>query len=285
VELTIPVEGAELPATLTLPLGACRAGVVVLHGAEAGQRSYFLYEHLAEVLGRRDVAVLRYDRRDSPDGHDVPLQTQAADVLAATRRLRDVVSGPVGLWGYSQGAWVATLAAATDPDTVAFLICVSCCGVSPAVQMRFGCANQLRKHGFSEHEVEDLVDTRLAVEGFLRSGRDRESVQAILDRAAAQPWFAHAYLPPVLPSAPASLAQSAGRSASEHRSSGLCRSTNLTRFHNQSGWWTRSSAVRVAATSTPATSGQIHRGTGRVRVSTLETERANRPPRPAVWRL
>ena len=202
MELTIPVEGAELPATLTLPLGTCRTGVVVLHGAEAGHRSYFLYEHLAEMLAQNDVAVLRYDRRHSPGGHDVPLQTQADDALAAARRLQDIVSGAVGLWGYSQGAWAATLAAATDPATVAFLICVSCCGVSPADQMRVGCANQLRKHGFAEHQVEDLVDTRRAVEGFLRSGRDRESVQATLDRAAGQPWFAHAYLAPVLPSAP-----------------------------------------------------------------------------------
>ena len=199
MELTIQVEDAELQATLTLPPGICRAGVVVLHGAEAGERSYFLYEHLAELLARHDVAVLRYDRRRTPDGQDVPLQTQAADALAAMKQLQDVVGGPVGRWGYSQGAWGATLAAVTDPDTVAFLICVSGCGVSPARQMRVGCANQLRKHGFTELQVEELVATRLAVEAFLRGGQDRESVQVLLDRAAAQPWFDHAYLPPVLP--------------------------------------------------------------------------------------
>ncbi len=202
VELTIPVDRAELQATLTMPLGVCRAGVVVLHGAEAGERSYFLYEHLADLLRQHNVAVLRYDRREAPDGHDVPLPTQAADALAAVSRLRDVVSGPVGLWGYSQGAWAATLAAATDPGSIDFLICVSCCGVSPADQMRAGCANQLRKHGYSERDVEDLVNTRLAVEGFHRTGRNRTSVQATLDWASAQPWFAHAYLSPVLPTAP-----------------------------------------------------------------------------------
>ena len=103
----------------------------------------------------------------------MPLQTQAADALAATKQLQDVVGGPVGLWGYSQGAWGATLAAATDPDPVAFLICVSGCGVSPAHQMRVGCANQLRKHGFTELQVQELVATRLAVEGFLRGGQGR----------------------------------------------------------------------------------------------------------------
>lgn len=69
-------------------------------------------------------------------------------------------------------------------------------------QMRVGCANQLRKHGYSEHDVEDMAHTRLAVEGFLRGGRNRTSVQALLNRASAQPWFARAYVSPVLPTAP-----------------------------------------------------------------------------------
>ena len=107
----------------------------------------------------------------------------------------------MGLWGYSQGAWAATMAAAADPDSVDFLICVSCCGVSPAQQMRVGCATQLRKRGYSERDVEDLTNTRLAVEGYLRNGRNRTSVQATLIWASAQPWFAHAYLSPVLPDA------------------------------------------------------------------------------------
>jgi len=158
VELVIPVDGAELPATLTLPGESVRAAVVVLHGAEAGQRSYFLYEHLAHLLERAGVAVLRYDRRQSTDRHDVPLRTQASDALAALRQLREIVNpAPVGLWGFSQGAWAAPLAAATDPDSVGFLICVSCCGVSPAEQMRAGCAKQLRKHGYNESDIAELT--------------------------------------------------------------------------------------------------------------------------------
>lgn len=198
--MVIRVNGAELPATLTLPPDGVHAGVVVLHGATGGHRSYFLYEHLAELLGREHVAVLRYDRRPSPDGHDVPLRTQAADALAAVRQLREFVGfAPVGLWGFSQGAWAAPLATVTDPGTVAFLICVSCCGVSPAEQMRVGCSKQLRKHGYTEADVAELTDTRLTVEQFLRRGKDRKSTQAQLDRAARRPWFPHAHLPHTLP--------------------------------------------------------------------------------------
>jgi pimeloyl-ACP methyl ester carboxylesterase len=201
VDVTLAVEGADLAATLTMPPGGCRAGVVLLHGSAAGHRSYFLYQHVSDVLGRRDVAVLRYDRRQSEDGHDVPLDIQAADALTALRRLRDIVDGPVGLWGYSQGAWAATRAAVTEPNLVAFLICVSLCGVSPAVQMRIASAQQLRQRGFSDRAVDDLVEARLAYEGFLRTGHDRQSAQSLLDDAARRTWFADAHLPAVLPDA------------------------------------------------------------------------------------
>ncbi len=200
MELVVTVEGPELPASLTLPSGVVRAGVVALHGAEAGERSYFLYEHLAEVLEPEGIAVLRYDRRPSADGHDVPLHTQAGDALAALRQLREIVDGaPVGLWGYSQGAWAAPLAAVTDPSMVAFLICVSCCGVSPAVQMRYGCSQQLLTHGYTDDDVEDLTAARRAFEEFIRTGERRAAAQSLLDEAATRSWFPHAHLPGVLP--------------------------------------------------------------------------------------
>lgn len=192
----------ELAATLTLPPGRVRAGVVVLHGAEAAERSYFLYEHVAEVLEPEGVAVLRYDRRPSPDGHDVPLRSQAADALVALSHLREIIDlAPVGLWGYSQGAWAGAVAANLDPSSAAFLVCVSLCGVSPAEQMRVGCAKQLRKHGYSDDAVTELTATRFEYERFLRTGEGRETAQAKLDWAATRSWFRLAHLPRTLPQA------------------------------------------------------------------------------------
>lgn len=198
--LVIRSGDAELPATLTAPQGPVRAGLVVLHGAEAGERSYFLYEHLARLLEPEGVAVLRYDRRASLDGHDVPLEVQAHDALVAVRRLRESVGDvPLGLWGFSQGAWAATLAAVTEPESVDLLVTVSCCGVTPAEQMRMGCAEQLRRHGHSEDDVADLLAVRLELERFQRTGEDPTGTAVRLAWAAGQPWSAHAYLPAELP--------------------------------------------------------------------------------------
>jgi pimeloyl-ACP methyl ester carboxylesterase len=88
------------------------------------------------------VAVLRYDRRADAEGHDIPLRTQVRDAHTAMEVLRQHVGqSPIGLWGFSQGGWVAPLAAATHPAEVAFLITVSASGVSPAAQMRYGTAD------------------------------------------------------------------------------------------------------------------------------------------------
>ncbi|MGW0515987.1 alpha/beta hydrolase [Crossiella sp. NPDC003009] len=110
MELTVQADGTRLPATLDLPAGPVRGAVVVLHGAGAGQRSYFLYAHLARLLPRIGIAVLRYDRRPGPDGHDVPLSQQADDAAAAIELLRRHTGEvPIGAWGWSQGTWAAPL--------------------------------------------------------------------------------------------------------------------------------------------------------------------------------
>jgi pimeloyl-ACP methyl ester carboxylesterase len=195
-------DGVALPASLTVPDGRTRGGLVVLHGAAAGQRSFFLYEHLADVLPALGVAVLRYDRRPNEHG-DVPLAIQAADAHAALLRLRQEVGDvPAGMWGVSQGAWAALVAAATYRTDVAFLVLVSACGISPARQMRFGTAEQLRRAGFGPADIAELLDVRLTVEGFLRGEVSRSVAQAAVDRIAGRPWFPLSYLRRTMPDQP-----------------------------------------------------------------------------------
>lgn len=200
MELDVEAEGVVLPASLTLPMGHARAAVVALHGAEAGQRSFFLYEHLAGHLPAAGIGVLRYDRRPAKDGDDVPLAVQAADAYAAVQALRRQIGDvPIGLWGFSQGAWAATVAANTKHDDIAFLVLVSSCGVSPARQMRFGTAEQLRRNGFDPAAVAELIHLRTTVEEFLRGAIPRATAQSVVDHAAERPWFPLAYIPRQLP--------------------------------------------------------------------------------------
>jgi len=198
-ECTVDPDGAALPGLLNLPAGPARGGVVALHGAEAGAHSYFLYAHLAALLPPAGVAVLRYDRRPAPDGGDVPFAAQAADARAAVALLRRELGPlPVGLWGYSQGGWAAIEAADAD-RTVAFLVLVSAAGVSPARQMRYGTAEQLRRHGYGGPALAELAGLRATVEDYLRGRLPRASAQAEVDRLADRPWFPLAYVRRRLP--------------------------------------------------------------------------------------
>lgn len=202
IGLNIVSGDQSLSASLTLPAGIrVRGGLIPVHPASDGSRDQFLFRHLADALEPQGVAVLTYDRRTFPQGGSVPLETQALDALAAIQCLRQRLGGvdvPIGLWGYSQGAWAAPLAASRFSG-VAFLILCASTGVSPAVQMRYGTARQLRLAAFGEEEIAALLQLRTAVEEYLRGRLARENAQDLLDRAAREPWFTLAWVRRVLP--------------------------------------------------------------------------------------
>ena len=155
-----------------------------------------MFEHLAEAVAPRGVAVLRFDRRPSSDD-DVSFAAQAADALEALRVLRarpEIGDVPLGLWAWSQGAWAAPLAATQSPD-VRFLVLVAAPGVSPAEQMRYGTAEQLRRRGYGERDLNELADLRAAVEDALRGKTAPSAAQAVIDGYADRDWFPLSYVP------------------------------------------------------------------------------------------
>ncbi len=200
--LFIGCQRTELPAILTRPAGSCRAAVILLHPADDPSRRQFLFEHLARVLPGLGVAVLRYDRRARAGDRDVPYLLQVDDLNRGREILaREVGSVPTGVWGFSQGAWVALLAAAADP-TLAFLVLVGCSAVSPARQMRYGTAEQLRQAGFGTPAIAELGKLRTAYEDYERGHLSREQAQGVVGKFAGRPWFRLSWVPPMLPETP-----------------------------------------------------------------------------------
>lgn len=199
MEQTLVGSGQPGRSVLQLPDGPVRAGLVVLHGASDGRARQPLFDQLGGILSPVGVAVLSYERRQVGDQQDTPLETQAHDAAAAARALKAELGCPVGVFGFSQGAWAATLAAA-DP-IIEFLIVLGCSGVSPAAQMRY---QLLKRHGYTKQDRDDLLRLRMMVEDYLRtpdpddSRRGRASAQ--LRAASTMPWFEHAYLPDEPPS-------------------------------------------------------------------------------------
>ena len=188
-------------AKLSLPKGAGPFPAVVgVHPADDGSRDHYLLRHLEQILPPIGIAVARFDRR----GDDVPLLDQARDVEAVVDALAaraDIDRRRIGLWGFSQGAWVAPLVA-TRSSRVSFLVLVASTGVSPAAQMRYGTAKQARSFGHTEAEVQALLALRSAFEEYARGRRSRADVQRLVDAAKGEPWFARAWVRPELPASP-----------------------------------------------------------------------------------
>lgn len=199
-ELSVETDDISLPATLSLPADDPCGVIVALHGAMYPSRDFFLYRHLAETLPDHGWAVLRFERR--PSAEMVPLAVQVRDVHAVVRAMRrqpGLERMPVGLWGLSQGAWTAVLAAAGGPS-ISQLILVGFSAVTPSRQMAFATGNYLRSAGFGDREVEELQALRNVWEQFYRGELDRDRAQAHIDQYADLPWFDLAYVPSRLPS-------------------------------------------------------------------------------------
>jgi pimeloyl-ACP methyl ester carboxylesterase len=197
-ELHVDRDGATLRGSYS-PVGS--TAVVAVHGAGEGTRRWYLYRHLHEVLPPAGIGVLTFDRRGEGESTGEPsrgrFDVQADDALALADAL-DV--DRVGLWGISQGAWVAPLAAARS-ERVSFLVLLAAPGVTPAQQMRYAVAEQIRRAGYGDEAAERAVEVRARAEAWIR-GESPGRLAADLAAAAREPWWPLVFLPDALPEAP-----------------------------------------------------------------------------------
>jgi acetyl esterase/lipase len=191
----------KLSGTLYLAAGRKpMSAIVITHAAAFPLRDLPLYRHLKEMLPALGVAVFIYDRRGSGrSGGDLQASDYALladDAVAAVRMLKaDTRIDPqrVGIWGLSQGGWLALLAASRSSEP-AFIIAVSAPLVSPDVQMMFRSTNVLRVNDYSQHDIEQMIATRKAVDDYMRGSGDRATAQRLVDAAKTKPWFKLLYM-------------------------------------------------------------------------------------------
>lgn len=135
------------------PRAAPHPAVVLLHGTGGGTRPY-LRAH-ADAFAAAGVASLIFDRRgegESTGAHDMSVDTLAADAVAAVRAVRghrEVDAGRTGLWGYSNGAWVAARTAEVLGDA-AFLVLTGASAVSQGDAEVYRRTRELREAGIAE---------------------------------------------------------------------------------------------------------------------------------------
>lgn len=162
-DVSFTSHGVTLHGTVVVPEGGARGpGIVMVHGSGEHDRDDYRTE--AEAFAKAGIATLIYDKRT--EGYSLferDYSVLADDALAAVRTLRSqpgVDPARVGVWGLSEGGWVAPLAASKSKD-VAFVVTVGANGVSPDRQQSWAFETYLRRGGVTGSMVDMVASTNM----------------------------------------------------------------------------------------------------------------------------
>jgi uncharacterized protein len=168
--------------------------IVIVHGSGDQGRASGRYRFWGEFFARRGLATLIYDKRGvGASGGDYTRATfddLAGDVRAAIGTLKaraDVVADSIGLFGISQGGWIAPLAASRAPD-VRFLILDVGPAVSVAHQELDRVAYSMRANEAPEADIEAAVAYMRQVFAAAYEGKGKRALLARADSVARSPW-------------------------------------------------------------------------------------------------
>jgi pimeloyl-ACP methyl ester carboxylesterase len=183
-----------LAGTLYRPNGDGPHPLVILIGG-AGPYTRTYAQGWADVLARNELATLTYDKRGSGASqggspHD-SFPELASDITAAIDHLAarpDIDGTRVGVWGHSEGGWVATQAAATG-GRVGFLVLVSGGGVSVQRNIENERTPALARAGLTGVEIEQAWALRAAVNDYYRTGAGRAELEQRIRAAMATAWW------------------------------------------------------------------------------------------------
>lgn len=158
-----------LAGTLHLPEGTGpHPAILFIHG-DGGHTRTFLdyYRHLWEAFLAVGVACLSWDKpgvgtSTSPRGpyqHRQSFFERAVEIRKAMDLLKgqeEIDATRIGLWGISQAGWIMALVASMAPD-VAFLIAISCPGMTGIEQSAYLRRHQMAQEGHSAEEIEEAM--------------------------------------------------------------------------------------------------------------------------------
>jgi dienelactone hydrolase len=190
-----PSGDLSLRGKLVTPLSpAPHPVVVVVHGS--GKESAVDTYYNPYLFAAHGIATLVYDKRGTGESEGKYLQNfhvLADDVLAAVDWLRqqpEIDTQRIHLAGYSQGGWIAPLAASRTSGIRSLLI-----GYGPMVSVvgedRWGYVYALEQNGFGGEAIAAADDINAVMSDIMDHGADRwKELEQLLDEAKDEPWYA-----------------------------------------------------------------------------------------------
>ena len=169
-------DGAWLSGRLDLPAGpGPHPAVILVHGSGAYAATDYYFN--GDFLAANGIATLTFDKRGTGGSEGLStfdFRQLAADVVAAVTHLRtlpEIDPRRIGLSGYSQGSWVAPLAASMTGE-VRYVLAHSGLVASPAEEARVETRALLRRRGVDEASLDDVDELTRAAVAIVASGFD-----------------------------------------------------------------------------------------------------------------
>jgi uncharacterized protein len=196
-QIRFEVGGNTLKGVLVLPgtPGPYPAVVFINGSGDADRTGNGLFPHMWSHFARQGFACLSWDRpgvgQSTGDFEKQSFPDRAAEALAAVRFLRgrsDIRSDRVGLWGFSQGATVAPLAASQSSE-VAFVIEVSGHQLPAWQQDLFRVQAELQADGFSKADLDKAMEMAKLRMDLMRGAGLFEELDETQKGFLGRPWF------------------------------------------------------------------------------------------------
>ena len=190
----IAADGLTLWSKLVLPLGEGPFPVVVLvHGS--GKESAVDTYSMPYLFAPHGIATLVYDKRGtgrSTGTYNQNFHLLSDDTVAVVEWLRtrpEIDPALIHLSGYSQGGWIAPLAASKTEGVRSLLI-----NSGPMVPIteedRWGYRYALYENGFGEDAVAKVDRINEVASAIVDHGEDRwDELEAMLDESEGQDWY------------------------------------------------------------------------------------------------
>lgn len=191
----------RLAGTLTLPRrGGPHPAVILIHGAGRTIPTRD-FGYWSSYFAGHGIAVLAFDKRgggaSTGDANTATYEDLADDVLAGLTYLqsrRDIAADRIGVYGTSNGGYIAPLAAARSQGRIAFITVRSGSARRVGDNIAYEVGNDLRSQGFSEAEVTRAVAIRQRVTDYVVSHptittAGWDSLIAEVNAVAKEPWY------------------------------------------------------------------------------------------------
>jgi len=199
-QVSIRSGNTTLAATLVMPATKGKhPAVVFVPGSGALSRDESSPFREFNALIGNGIALLIYDKRGTGESNgnwqQASFDDLAADALAGVALLksrRDINPKGIGVWGFSQGGWIAPLAASRSKD-IAFVMMASGGGVTNQEAEINEQVARMRAQKFSEEEIKEAVAFMQLQFDAVRSPEGWEKFQAAIPPARDKKWYRYTW--------------------------------------------------------------------------------------------